>query len=334
VAASFGKPTLRQLLTCVPGVTISARDGRGYGCAVETYKPLLASKQLMTDIKEIEDSTASTNAKADRPVCFVIMPISDVSGYEVGHFGRVYEHLLRPAITAAGFAPVRSDDTSKTDYIVVGIVQQVVESAMVLCDFSARNPNVLYELGIRHAFNRPVVLIRDTRTDKVFDIQGLRYTEYDASLRIDSVHKDIVKISSAIRETAKPGDSSFNSVVHLAGIQAAVVPQKQEVSPDTQLLLRALSSLESRVVSLGAGSNAKPISFSVREDGVLFSNGETARVGDDIYESNEPGSVNDVGKLFGIEPATQKILIKDKTGNTFTFSPSSFRALGFTTIPF
>ena len=89
----------------------------------------------------------------EKPVCFVIMPISDVHGYEPGHFGRVYEHVLKPAIVAAGYLPMRADDTIKTDYIVVGIIEKIVESEMVICDLSARNPNVMYELGIRHAFN-------------------------------------------------------------------------------------------------------------------------------------------------------------------------------------
>lgn len=50
----------------------------------------------------------------EKPVCFVIMPISDVHGYESGHFGRVYEHILKPAIVAAGYIPIRADDTIKT----------------------------------------------------------------------------------------------------------------------------------------------------------------------------------------------------------------------------
>src|SRR4051812_28416422 len=100
-----------------------------------------------------------TDVEDVKPICFVLMPIADTPGYEPGHFGRVYEHLLKPAITAAGYRPIRADDAVKTDYIVVGIIQKIVESAMVLCDYSSRNPNVMYELGIRHAFNKPVVLI-------------------------------------------------------------------------------------------------------------------------------------------------------------------------------
>ena len=164
----------------------------------------------------MKDPQSNATSDAGRPTCFVIMPISDVPGYDVGHFGRVYEHQLKPAIVSAGYSPIRSDDTTKTDYIVVGIVQRVVESEMVLCDLSARNPNVMYELGIRHAFNRSVTLVRDSRTDKIFDVQGLRHTEYDTGLRIDTVERDIAKIAVALRETGHPadGDVGFNSVVH------------------------------------------------------------------------------------------------------------------------
>ena len=47
---------------------------------------------------------------ADSPTCFVIMPISDVDSYEPGHFGRVYEHVIKPACKAAGLKPIRADE--------------------------------------------------------------------------------------------------------------------------------------------------------------------------------------------------------------------------------
>ena len=47
----------------------------------------------------------------DKKKCFVIMPISDAEGYDKGHFTRVYEHLVKPAVIEAGFEPMRADDT-------------------------------------------------------------------------------------------------------------------------------------------------------------------------------------------------------------------------------
>ena len=52
-----------------------------------------------------------------------MMPISDAEGYDKGHFTRVYEHLIKPAVMDAGFEPVRADDTSKANFIVVDILK-------------------------------------------------------------------------------------------------------------------------------------------------------------------------------------------------------------------
>lgn len=72
------------------------------------------------------------------------MPISDAEGYDKGHFTRVYEHLIKPAVIEAGFEPVRADDTSKANFIVMDILQQILACDMAICDLSSRNPNVFY----------------------------------------------------------------------------------------------------------------------------------------------------------------------------------------------
>lgn len=266
----------------------------------------------------------------DRPVCFVLMPISDVHGYEPGHFGRVYEHVLKPAIIDAGYSPVRADDTIKTDYIVVGIIQKIVESEMVICDFSARNPNVMYELGIRHAFNKPVALIKDRRTDKVFDIQGLRYVEYDDALRIDTVQKDISKISGAIQETATANGKGVNSVVQLAGITAAEIPARQQVSGETQLILSALASLERRVDGIDNKTRVPVRFFLTEDDKVIFADKSTAAINEEIY--NQAGE--SVGILVDIHPADEKIFIKQEDGKIIPYAANSVRSKGLGSIPF
>ncbi|WP_204273430.1 hypothetical protein, partial [Stenotrophomonas maltophilia] len=63
------------------------------------------------------------------------------------------------------------------------------------------NPNVLYEVGIRQAFNLPVTFIKDGITERIFDIQGFRDIRYDESLRIDTVQKAVNDISEVIRNT-------------------------------------------------------------------------------------------------------------------------------------
>jgi len=270
-----------------------------------------------------------TQPSPSKPKCFVIMPIADIHGYEAGHFSRVYEYLLKPAIIQAGFLPIRADDAVKTDYIVVSIIQQIVESEMVICDFSARNPNVMYELGLRHAFNKPVALLKDRRTEKVFDIQGLRYSEYDESLRIDSVQKDISRISAAIIETAKSSSETVNSVVQLAGIKAAEVPAGQTVSADTSLLLQAIGSIEKRLTNIENEKQAERF-FHIVDNTVTFQDGATADIGETIFNDK----LDAVGELVDIRPADDIILIKSKNGKILQYHAHSIRAKGFSSIPF
>lgn len=295
-------------------------------CAIRMHSLYNAITKLTFDKK----MTQSKTEISEKPVCFVLMPIADVHGYEPGHFGRVYEHLLKPAIIAAGYMPVRADDTVKTDYIVVGIIQNIVESAMVLCDFSARNPNVMYELGIRHAFNKPVVLIRDKKTDKIFDIQGLRYTEYDESLRIDSVNKDIGKITSTISETAAITGKDMNSIVQLAGIKTAEVPAGQTISSDTKLLLSTFSNFERRLMSIESNSkNSMQANFVVSDRGIMLLTGREILIGEELFID-----ANELGVLIDVSRKKQSILIKSSKGEMKEYSASSPLVREISEVPF
>lgn len=181
--------------------------------------------------------------------CFIIMPISDQDGYDKGHFNRVYEHLIKPACIKAGFKPIRADEEVKTNYIVVDIIRKILDSEMVLCDLSAKNPNVLYELGLRQAFNRKVVLIKDKKTNRIFDIQGLRTIDYDETLRIDEVNKSIDQISKTLSETHQ-SEGEINSLIQLLSLKPAELPTQINLSQESSLILDTLNDISNRIRKL------------------------------------------------------------------------------------
>lgn len=152
--------------------------------------------------------------------CFVIMPISDPEGYDKGHFDRVYEDIFKPACVNSGFEPVRADAVKQTNLIHLDILQKLIDSPVAICDLSSRNPNVLFELGLRQAFDKPTVLVQENGTPQIFDIAPLRYYEYRRSLRYREVLEDQVKITEMIKETyeaSKSGDG-VNSIVRILSI--------------------------------------------------------------------------------------------------------------------
>jgi hypothetical protein len=189
--------------------------------------------------KQIEAEGAKT--------CFVIMPISDVDGYPTGHFKRVYEFLIKPACKLAGFEPIRADDILNTNYIALDIVKQIINADMALCDLSSRNPNVLYELGIRQAFNKPVTLIKDTVTVRIFDISGFRDVEYDESLRIDTTQSGVPLIAETIKNTYESQGSEINSLIGLLGIEPAKIEKNVIISTDTALLYDLMSHIQNQI---------------------------------------------------------------------------------------
>jgi len=149
--------------------------------------------------------------------CFVIMPISNQSGYEDGHFQCVYEDIIKPAIVAAGMTPFRADETKNTNLIQLDILRNVIESPIAICDMSAKNPNVFYELGMRQAFDLPTVLLRDETTDAPFDINGLRYVTYRKGMKHRDVISAIQELTETLKDTYEKRDdkTEINSLIRL-----------------------------------------------------------------------------------------------------------------------
>lgn len=198
---------------------------------------------------EKESIEKATQEKAK--TCFVIMPISDHPDYEKGHFNRVYEYIIKPACEKAGYKPVRADDHNKSNFIVADIVQKVVNADMAICDLSSRNPNVFYELGLRQAFNKKTVLVKDYKTPRAFDVSGLRDMEYNESLRIDEVNKAVENLYNAIKETAEMKESEMNSMIQILGIsKSATLAKPEKLTPETQILLNEIRSLNTKMNSL------------------------------------------------------------------------------------
>lgn len=288
---------------------------------------------------------AKTNKKTEEKekTCFIIMPIADMDGYDTGHFNRIYNHLIKPACEKSGFKPVRADDVASSNYIIIDILHKILDSEMVICDLSGRNPNVLYELGIRQAFNLPTVLIKDIKTAKIFDIQGLRYTEYSQSLRVDEVARDTELINKAISQTENCDPKDVNSLIQLLAVKPASRPSSVEISSDTTVILGALKDLATRMSSLETvkkdfsmssetytgkwrKSYVPPIIKKLDETTYEI-NGEKIEIGSELFADGVQ-----IGKLADAHPLGIKI--KTVSGSMLQLSTTDSLYSKITDIPF
>ncbi|QYJ98247.1 hypothetical protein K0J45_03115 [Shewanella alkalitolerans] len=159
-------------------------------------------------------------AQKENKDCFIIMPISDADGYDKGHFERVYEDIIKPAVSTTEFTPRRADEVKETNFIHLDILKKLIDAPIAICDLSSRNPNVLFELGIRQAFDKPVVLIQEKGTPKIFDIGPLRYLEYDKGMKYHDVLRTQKELTEAIVATkaAEGQQGNVNSIVRLMAL--------------------------------------------------------------------------------------------------------------------
>lgn len=179
--------------------------------------------------------------KTEKDQCFVIMPIGELDTYPKDHFKQVYEDLLCPAIQEAGYEPKRADDDKSSSMIQVSIIRDIIESPMAVCDLSTRNPNVLFELGVRQAFDLPVVLVQEKDTPRIFDISTINTVDYRKNLIYREVIEDRKKIIDAIKET-KDNKKGINSIIKLLNLGKAQINERNTLSEneETNLLLYSI----------------------------------------------------------------------------------------------
>lgn len=134
--------------------------------------------------------------------CFVAMPFRErTDRYNPGYFEEVLNSLIGPAGRQAGFNMVTAKRQG-TDVIQATIIKDLLEADLVLVDLTEHNPNVLLELGIRLAKDRPVVLIRAEGTPGIFDVDNmLRVFDYSPNLWQSTLKHDVPKLAEHIKAT-------------------------------------------------------------------------------------------------------------------------------------
>jgi len=112
-------------------------------------------------------------------VCFVISPIGDEDSEQRRHADLVLGSLIEPALGELRLVAVRADQISKPGLITGQVIDHLVRAKLVIADLSFGNPNVFYELALRHATRLPVVQVIRKGDKLPFDVGQYRTVELD-----------------------------------------------------------------------------------------------------------------------------------------------------------
>jgi len=145
--------------------------------------------------------------------CFVVMPFGvkprNDGSDRTYNFDKVYRVIIQRAINNVKMQPLRADETEGSRIIHADMFKDLRDRPVVLVDLSLLNPNVLYELGIRHVMSPTgTVLMANEETIKrlPFDIALSRTISYrydGEHLDWDEVERVIPQLQAAIEEARR-----------------------------------------------------------------------------------------------------------------------------------
>lgn len=145
----------------------------------------------------------SNSRKIQKPKCGLVMPISECDGLPNHHWSEV-KSIIENAL-ASKFDVALVSDREEVGVIHEAMVVNLFENPIVICDVSGRNPNVMLELGIRLAADKPVVIIKDDATKFAFDISPITHLIYPRDLRHQKVQTFKLELAKKALSTFEAG---------------------------------------------------------------------------------------------------------------------------------
>ena len=175
----------------------------------------------------------------DGKSCFVIMPYGDPKKEHTtgttkrAHFDEVYDFIM-DTIKDLNLKALRSDRNPYSAPIHSYMISDILDADLAIVDISETNPNVFYELGIRHTA-RPsgTILIGEPDAKPPFNIAGMRIIHYDMADKPKS--KRILTDAIVANLGSRVNDSLVHALVPGLNLSRRQVPLRERVVRKTTL---------------------------------------------------------------------------------------------------
>ena len=185
---------------------------------------------------------------SDEKSCFVISPIGEPDSEDRKRSDQVLNHIISPAVAACGYKAIRADDLDKPGIITSQIIQRVVADELVIADLTSHNPNVFYELAVRHVLRKPHIQLMESGGQIPFDVAANRTVFVDHH-DLDSVEAAKTKIQGQVAEIeADPTaiETPISVSLDLQLLRQSERPEDRSLAD----LVGAISDLRSEVASI------------------------------------------------------------------------------------
>lgn len=225
----------------------------------------------------VEDRQEGAEGKSKK-TCFVVAPI----GSEGTDIRRSTEGLLKavlkPVLDKFGYDVVIAHEISTLGSITEQVVNHLLEAELVVADLTGLNPNVMYELAIRHCAALPVVVVANKNTKLPFDVVVERTIFYSDDMHggVD-LARELEKIIIKIQESDTVADNPVSRAKRAESVREKLM-SKADVGDVGKYLLEKIDKLEYLVN--GISINNEKLNLRNRWDSHRKPNDRTSEIGD------------------------------------------------------
>ncbi|OED60003.1 hypothetical protein A165_23855 [Vibrio tasmaniensis ZS-17] len=210
--------------------------------------------------------------------CGIVMPISSIEGCNENHWSEVLG-ILTDAIEDAGFEGNLVSNADDVGIIHKRIIQNLYDNPVVVCDVSCKNPNVMFELGLRLAFDKPTIIVKDDETSYSFDTSAIEHLEYPRDLRFSQIVDFKKKLTEKIKATYQKStlDQNYTTFLKHFGEFKVAKLDKTEVSGQ-EFIIDELKSLRRTIARMDSSKMQRPHSKVRPESDIDLCLGELSGV--------------------------------------------------------
>jgi hypothetical protein len=179
------------------------------------------------------------------PFCFVIGPIGQDRSPERRHSDLLLHAVIKHVLEAEefGYKVKRADEDADPGMIVDRVISDIINADLVVADLTGLNPNVFYELGIRHSTEKPTIYVAKSDTILPFDNVAHRTTFVDLT-DWRSIEEGRTRLGESARLTRTPAYQVSNPITQAN----ASFRMRQSADPRD----RTIAELQDRMASLEA----------------------------------------------------------------------------------
>lgn len=190
------------------------------------------------------------NVKKVEKVCFVIAPIGEADSDIRKRSDQVLKHIVRPAASSCDYKVLRADEIEKPGMITSQVIQHVVNEQLVIADLTGWNPNVFYELAIRHAIKKPVIQLINKGDRIPFDVAGSRtiYIDLHDLDSVETAKQEIITQVKALEADTTAIETPISVSLDLQLLRQSEKPEERSLAD----ILASVSDLRASVGKIEA----------------------------------------------------------------------------------